>query len=150
MSTPDIDSTSNLRPVTGAQTMRALFHSVRPALIESLTLDGPLTATEASERLGESPTTCSFHLRLLASHGFVEGAGGGPASWHPLPPSSSGSGGSGRPVSTGERSWPHRAHPQDRSPVSARSGPRGGRLECQYELWQKGDGRDPFGRGAGG
>ncbi|MGA7362323.1 MAG: helix-turn-helix domain-containing protein [Candidatus Dormiibacterota bacterium] len=49
--------------MSDAQTMRALSHPVRQALIETLTLDGPLTATQASERIGESPTTCSFHLR---------------------------------------------------------------------------------------
>lgn len=40
-------------------------------------LDGPMTATEVGERIGESPTTCSFHLRQLAKYGFVEEAGGG-------------------------------------------------------------------------
>ncbi len=57
--------------------MRALAHPVRMALIETLSLEGPLTATEAGERIGESPTTCSFHLRQLARYGFVEEAGGG-------------------------------------------------------------------------
>ena len=58
--------------------MRALSHPVRLALLEVLTLEGePLTATEAGERIGESPTTCSFHLRQLAKYGFVEEAGGG-------------------------------------------------------------------------
>jgi predicted ArsR family transcriptional regulator len=50
---------------------------VRIALIETLTVYGPMTATEAGERIGESPTTCSFHLRQLAKYGFVEEAGGG-------------------------------------------------------------------------
>jgi len=36
-----------------------------------------MTATEIGERIGESPTTCSFHLRQLAKYGFVEEAGGG-------------------------------------------------------------------------
>jgi predicted ArsR family transcriptional regulator len=36
-----------------------------------------MTATELGERIGESPTTCSFHLRQLAKYGFVEEAGGG-------------------------------------------------------------------------
>jgi hypothetical protein len=36
-----------------------------------------MTATEVGERIGESPTTCSFHLRQLAKYGFVEEAGGG-------------------------------------------------------------------------
>ncbi|MGH9067240.1 MAG: helix-turn-helix domain-containing protein [Acidimicrobiales bacterium] len=66
-----------LRWVTDARTMRALSHPVRIALIELLSLEGPLTATEAGERIGESPTTCSFHLRQLARYGFVEEAGGG-------------------------------------------------------------------------
>jgi DNA-binding MarR family transcriptional regulator len=50
---------------------------VRIALIEALTLGGAMTATEAGERIGESPTTCSFHLRQLAKYGLVEEAGGG-------------------------------------------------------------------------
>ena len=40
-------------------------------------LSGAMTATEVGERIGESPTTCSFHLRQLAKYGFVEEAGGG-------------------------------------------------------------------------
>jgi len=36
-----------------------------------------MTATQVGERIGESPTTCSFHLRQLAKYGFVEEAGGG-------------------------------------------------------------------------
>jgi DNA-binding transcriptional ArsR family regulator len=68
---------STRRQVSDAQTMRALSHPVRMALIEVLTVEGPMTATEAGERIGESPTTCSFHLRQLARYGFVEEAGGG-------------------------------------------------------------------------
>jgi DNA-binding transcriptional ArsR family regulator len=66
-----------LRKITDAQTMRALAHPVRIALIEELSIAGPMTATEVGERIGESPTTCSFHLRQLAKYGFVEEAGGG-------------------------------------------------------------------------
>jgi predicted ArsR family transcriptional regulator len=57
--------------------LRALAHPVRLALLEALTLDGPMTATEVGEKIGESATTCSFHLRQLAKYGFVEEAGGG-------------------------------------------------------------------------
>jgi DNA-binding transcriptional ArsR family regulator len=57
--------------------MRALAHPVRIALLEELVLGGALTATEVGERIAESPTTCSFHLRQLAKYGFVEEAGGG-------------------------------------------------------------------------
>lgn len=66
-----------MRQLNDAQTMRALSHPVRIALIEMLILEGPMTATEIGERIGESPTTCSFHLRQLAKYGFVEEAGGG-------------------------------------------------------------------------
>ena len=66
-----------MRRITDARTMRALAHPVRMALLEELVLGGALTATELGERIGESPTTCSFHLRQLAKYGFVEEAGGG-------------------------------------------------------------------------
>jgi predicted transcriptional regulator len=59
--------------------MRALAHPIRVALIEAIRQagSGTLTATEASELLGESPANCAFHLRTLAKYGFVEEAGGG-------------------------------------------------------------------------
>jgi DNA-binding transcriptional ArsR family regulator len=66
-----------LRDVSDARTLRALAHPVRIALIETLSIEGPMTATEVGERIGESPTTCSFHLRQLAKYNFVEEAGGG-------------------------------------------------------------------------
>jgi DNA-binding Lrp family transcriptional regulator len=46
-------------------------------LLGRLRRDGPLTATQAAERVGESPAACSFHLRQLAKYGLVEEAGGG-------------------------------------------------------------------------
>lgn len=65
------------RHITDARTLRALAHPVRIALIEALGLGGAMTATQVGEQIGESPTTCSFHLRQLARYGFVEEAGGG-------------------------------------------------------------------------
>ena len=65
------------RQISDAQTMRALSHPVRIAILETLSVEGPMTATEVGERIAESPTTCSFHLRQLAKYGFVEEAGGG-------------------------------------------------------------------------
>jgi len=65
----------DLREVSDARSFRALGHPVWLVLLETLVIDGPLTATEAAERIGESPTTCSFHLRQLARYGFVEEAG---------------------------------------------------------------------------
>ncbi len=60
-----------------AVAMRALAHPTRLRLLEELTLRGPLTATEASGYVGESPSSCSFHLRTLARSGFVVEAEGG-------------------------------------------------------------------------
>jgi len=36
-----------------------------------------MTATQAAERIGASPSACSYHLRELAKVGIVEDAGGG-------------------------------------------------------------------------
>src|SRR5262249_20411466 len=66
-----------VRKITDARTLRALAHPVRIELLEALLHGGAQTATEAGERIGETPTTCSFHLRQLAKYGFVEEAGGG-------------------------------------------------------------------------
>jgi DNA-binding transcriptional ArsR family regulator len=57
--------------------MRALAHPTRLALLEVLAVHGPMTATEAGGYVDESPSSCSYHLRLLARHGFVEEADGG-------------------------------------------------------------------------
>jgi DNA-binding transcriptional ArsR family regulator len=70
-------SLDDVRQLTDSRTLRALTHPVRIALIEALLLGGAMTATEVGERISESPTTCSFHLRQLAKYGFVEEAGGG-------------------------------------------------------------------------
>jgi DNA-binding transcriptional ArsR family regulator len=71
------DDEHELRKITDARTLRALAHPVRIALFEELALGGAMTATEIGERIGETATTCSFHLRQLAKYGFVEEAGGG-------------------------------------------------------------------------
>src|ERR1700684_2153615 len=63
--------------LTNPKAIRALAHPVRWALLDALGQAGTLTATQASEMLGESPANCAFHLRTLAKYGFVEGAGGG-------------------------------------------------------------------------
>ncbi|HZT53310.1 MAG TPA: winged helix-turn-helix domain-containing protein [Gaiellaceae bacterium] len=57
--------------ITDPRAMRALAHPVRLDLLAALG-EGPLTATQCSERVGESPQSCSYHLRTLARHGFVE------------------------------------------------------------------------------
>jgi DNA-binding transcriptional ArsR family regulator len=63
--------------LTDPKAMRALAHPVRMALLELLEVGGTITATQASEALGESPANCAFHLRTLAKYGFVREAGGG-------------------------------------------------------------------------
>ena len=63
--------------LTDAKAMRAVAHPVRMALIELFGYHETLTATQASELLGESPANCAFHLRTLAKYGFVREAGGG-------------------------------------------------------------------------
>jgi predicted transcriptional regulator len=63
--------------LTDPKAMRALAHPLRWALLEALSHAGTLTATQASEMLGESPANCAFHLRTLGKYGFVEEAGGG-------------------------------------------------------------------------
>jgi DNA-binding transcriptional ArsR family regulator len=60
------------RRLTDARVMRAMAHPTRIDLMELVAREGELTATEAGERLGLTPANCSFHLRQLAKHGFVE------------------------------------------------------------------------------
>ena len=68
---------SEERRLSSATELRALSHPIRLALLELLEEEGPLTATRAGERLGESPANASFHLRTLARYGYVEEAVGG-------------------------------------------------------------------------
>lgn len=64
-------------PITDARTIRALAHPLRLRILDVLGEYGPLSATQVSEHVGESPQSCSFHLRTLARYGYVEDAGGG-------------------------------------------------------------------------
>ena len=63
--------------LTDPRALRAVAHPIRLELLGLLRRSGPLTATEAAARIGESPASCSFHLRQLAKYGLVEEAGGG-------------------------------------------------------------------------
>jgi DNA-binding transcriptional ArsR family regulator len=63
--------------LTDPRALRAVAHPTRLKLMGLLRRLGPLTATQAGERLGESPSGCSYHLRALAKWGMVEEAGGG-------------------------------------------------------------------------
>ena len=57
--------------------MRALAHPTRLALLDHLHAVEQATATECSEFVDESPSSCSYHLRALAKWGFVEEGGRG-------------------------------------------------------------------------
>ena len=57
--------------------MRALAHPVRLALLDHLHTVEQATATECATVVGDSPSSCSYHLRALAKWGFVGEAEGG-------------------------------------------------------------------------
>ncbi len=63
--------------LTDPRALRAYAHPIRLKLVGLLRRSGPLTATQAGEKIGESAASCSFHLRQLAKYGLVEEAGGG-------------------------------------------------------------------------
>lgn len=60
--------------MTDPWALRALAHPTRLALLGELRRHGPLTATQAAPRVGESVASCSFHFRQLAKYGMVEPA----------------------------------------------------------------------------
>jgi DNA-binding transcriptional ArsR family regulator len=57
--------------------MRALAHPTRLALLDHLHEVEQATATECAAVVGESPSSCSYHLRALGKWGFVVEAEGG-------------------------------------------------------------------------
>jgi DNA-binding transcriptional ArsR family regulator len=63
--------------------MRALAHPTRLALLDHLHNVEQATATECSEFVGDSPSSCSYHLRSLAKWGFVEEGDKGPGRERP-------------------------------------------------------------------
>src|SRR5580693_3883101 len=65
------------RAIRDVPSLQALAHPTRLALLEAIGLTGAMTATQASAAVGESPTACAYHLRMLGRLGFVEEAGGG-------------------------------------------------------------------------
>lgn len=80
MTSPDITPdprARSIKRITDPRTMRALAHPIRLTLLTLLRTEGPMTATKAGERIGESAASCSFHLRQLSKYGFVEEAAGG-------------------------------------------------------------------------
>jgi|SRR5579875_1827529 len=68
---------SEMRRITDPKAVRGLAHPLRWRILELLQNEGPMTATEVSEIVGESPANCSFHLRTLGKYGFIEEVGAG-------------------------------------------------------------------------
>jgi DNA-binding transcriptional ArsR family regulator len=72
----DATSTSDGGPnvperISEARRVRALAHPLRLDLLDLLG-GGELTASECGDLTGESPASCSFHLRTLAKYGYIE------------------------------------------------------------------------------
>lgn len=57
-----------------ARSLRGLAHPLRVQLLTALRFGGPATASQLALKLGESSGATSYHLRQLATYGFVEDA----------------------------------------------------------------------------
>mgnify|MGYP004496476241 CR=1 FL=1 len=66
------------RQVTDPADLKAVAHPLRVRLLATLRTHGPATATELAQRLGTESGSTSYHLRILARHGFVADAPAGP------------------------------------------------------------------------
>ncbi|SFS17768.1 Helix-turn-helix domain-containing protein [Microbacterium sp. cf046] len=60
--------------ISDPERIRALAHPIRLALLDHLSDVDEATATECAEAVGESPASCSFHLRMLEKYGYIERA----------------------------------------------------------------------------
>jgi len=58
--------------VLDAKGLRAMAHPVRVELIGLLRRNGPSTATQLAQRMGLNSGATSYHLRQLATAGFIE------------------------------------------------------------------------------
>jgi DNA-binding transcriptional ArsR family regulator len=52
--------------------LKALTHPVRLDVLRHLMATGPATASECARAVGDNPSNCSYHLRVLAEQGWVE------------------------------------------------------------------------------
>jgi DNA-binding transcriptional ArsR family regulator len=62
----------NRRRLDDPEALEALAHPVRLNVLGFLMSEGPATASECARAVGDSPSNCSYHLRVLARHGLVE------------------------------------------------------------------------------
>lgn len=57
--------------LTDATAVRAVAHPLRMRLLSLLRRDGPATASALAAVVDEVPASTSYHLRILARHGFI-------------------------------------------------------------------------------
>jgi DNA-binding transcriptional ArsR family regulator len=60
------------RRITEPEALAALSHPLRLELMNHLMASGPATASACARAVGDSPSNCSYHLRVLAGVGLVE------------------------------------------------------------------------------
>ena len=65
---------ANRRKIADAEALNALAHPVRLDVLSFLMSSGPATASACARAVGDTPSNCSYHLRVLAQHGLVEPA----------------------------------------------------------------------------
>ncbi|SNY74075.1 winged helix-turn-helix domain-containing protein [Paractinoplanes atraurantiacus] len=58
--------------LTDPAVVDALAHPVRLDVLGYLMSSGPATASACARAVGDTPSNCSYHLRVLAAHGLVE------------------------------------------------------------------------------
>jgi DNA-binding MarR family transcriptional regulator len=67
------ESEGRRRVVVGdARALSAFAHPLRLRLLRYLMRSGEGTASQCAKALDESPSNCSYHLRLLSRHGLVQ------------------------------------------------------------------------------
>lgn len=64
--------TDRILDVSDPVALRALAHPMRLRLLRLVREHGPVTGAELAAQLGESTASVSYHLSVLARHGFVE------------------------------------------------------------------------------
>jgi DNA-binding transcriptional ArsR family regulator len=64
-------ATEARRRITEPAALEALSHPVRLEIINHLMASGPATASACARAVGDTPSNCSYHLRMLARAGLV-------------------------------------------------------------------------------
>jgi DNA-binding transcriptional ArsR family regulator len=64
----------NRRTLDDPAVLKALAHPVRLDVLSFLMSSGPATASACARAVGDTPSNCSYHVRVLAALGLVEPA----------------------------------------------------------------------------